>query len=639
MKKALTKFTDEFASASISLENSKLQAVLENLARAKKEFDSTRFMVLIVGPVKSGKSTLVNIFARNYVSPTAYEECTARPCIIAKATKECKIRQYKSIGISSDEKVKAFDVIIDNLRGIAEEQEVTELATWKDFPLTEENITSNLKINPLNVNKYNFESEPLITLLEVQGGNFINDEIVLIDMPGLDGYTVNHFESDTYKRMAERADFVIFVQSTSSVINDSSKKFLDHLYGQNVKRRPPMCLIHNIHEYDYWRYEPEPGVEKDKEIENRRQIEERDANIRKQIEVGINKITALIGRKDDEEIRVKSVNLGKVNDYLFKVDFLPKYKNILSEEFNSFESYETNLYEYLTAKQRIIREKNSIDGAMGAAEKAYTDLNEIKVKINKRLTEINATINVLNNIPSEIINYGVNYKATSVLAEIREEAELDMNLKNWENRIISVKKDFVPKHISGLGILKAQTVYNELDKLADSLSRKSGASKGSTLHNSVVEKFKKHWEDQFEQLKNKIDRQLSECYVQFVFPYFDFASFAPYIDDVFISNDNKGWAGTNNSFNNRVNAQYFRFKSEITQEIRVNDFLRKVPDNFVGMCKEYANKVVESFKETRNGYTNSDSTGSLDAEKIQLQNDLGLIDRMLSSITGNFLSQ
>jgi len=637
MKERLTTFNNEFASASISVENSKLQAILKSLVRARKEFDSTRFMVLIVGPVKSGKSTLVNIFARNYVSPTAYEECTARPCIIAKVSKGCIIRQYKSFGVSGDDKIKAFDVIIDNLRGIADEQEVTELATWKDFPLTEENITRNLKINPLHLDKQSFESEPLITLLEVHGGNFINDEIVLIDMPGLDGYTVNHFESDTYKRMAERADFVIFVQSTSSVINDSSKKFLDHLYGPKSKRRPPMCLIHNIHEYDYWRYETESEPEKAAESENPNRTEERDANIRKQIEIGINRITALIGRKDDEEIRVKSVNLGKVNDYLFNVKFLPKFKNILSEEFHSFEQYETNLYEYLTTKQRVIREKNSIDGARGASEKAYADFNEIKREINKRLDEINTILDVLNNIPSEIINYGTSYRAGSISAEIREEAQHDMNLKNWESRVISAKKDFVPKHIPGLGILKAQTVYSELDRLADSLSRKSGASKGSTLHNSTIEKFKKHWEEQFIRLKSKIEQQLSECKIQFVFPYFDFASFAPCIDDVFKNNDIKGWAGTNAAFTGRLNTQYYRFKSEITQEIRLNDFLRIIPDTFIGMCKEYANKVIESFKETRAGYTNPESTGILDKEKSRLQNDLDLIDKMLAFIPKNLL--
>lgn len=62
-----------------------VESVLKQLKRRRKEFDATRFFVLVVGPVKSGKSTLVNIFARKYVSPTAYKECTAIPTIIGKS--------------------------------------------------------------------------------------------------------------------------------------------------------------------------------------------------------------------------------------------------------------------------------------------------------------------------------------------------------------------------------------------------------------------------------------------------------------------------------------------------------------------------------------------------------------------------
>jgi hypothetical protein len=132
---------------------------------------------------------------------------------------------------------------------------------------------------------------------------------------------------------------------------------------------------------------------------------------------------------------------------------------------------------------------------------------------------------------------------------------------------------------------------------------------------------------------------LSEHKIPFAFPCFDFSSFAPYVDDEFKSSDNKGWTGSNNAFNNRINTQYYKFKSEIVQEIRVNDFLQKIPNAFVGMCKEYANKVIENFKETRDVYTNAHSTGSLDVEKKQLQNDFGMIDKMLSFIKDNLLTQ
>ncbi len=623
IKEQLKEFDNKFGSTIISVNNEKLQALLKNLRRAQKEFDSTRFMVLIVGPVKSGKSTLVNILARDYVSPTAYEECTARPCIIAKTTGKTLIRQYKSKGTSNDDKLKAFDAIIDNLRGIADEDEVMAWATWKDIPFNENNITNNLRINPLNINNQNFDSEPLITLLEVKGGNFINDEIVLIDMPGLDGYTVSYFESDTYKRMAERADFVIFVQSTSSVINDSSKQFLKHLYFGAEAKRPPMCLIHNIHESAHWHSEAE-----------------RYQATQHQMNIGIDKISALIELKDDEEIRKESVNLGKVSDYIFKGEnSFPQHQDQLSESFHFFEEYENKLYEYLSTKQRFIKEQNSIKGAKATSQNTYVELANIKEQINAKLKDINSFINVLNNIPSEIINYNNNYKSTSVLAEIREEVQLDINLKNWENKIIAAKQNFPIIAVPTMGYLKKETVYEELDKLADSLSRKSGASKGSTLHNNTIEKFRKHWEDQFSSLKRKIEEQLSTYNIVFEFPYFEPISFVPYINDVFKNNDNQGWAGKNTAFRDRINKQFMKFKSEITDGTRTNAFLESIPDAFIGMCKEYANKCIEKFKTVKDEYTNNELNGTLDIEKQKLQEDLDKINKMMSFIKENLLNQ
>lgn len=625
IKEYLTEFNSRFGNATIGVDNEKLKAVLKNLRRAEKEFDSTKFMVLVVGPVKSGKSTLVNIFARSYVSPTAYEECTARPCIIAKAKKEAdyKIRQYRSIGVSSKEQVDAFKSIIDYLRGIAEEDEVKELASWEDIELSEENITANLKINPSET-KHGFDSEPLITLLEVKGGKFINDEIVLIDMPGLDGYAVNQFESDTYLEMAKRADFVIFVLGMSAVINDSSKKFLNHLYfGKNAKR-PPICLIHNIHEYDHWHHE-----------------KERQTRITVQMAVGIEKIANLIGLKENEveEIKKHSVNLGKVNDYFFRStkSFHDSHTNSLAEAFQSFEKYEDKLYKYLSEKQRHIKLQNSINEARATSNGSYEDLKEIKNQINNKLIEIKTILTLLNHIPAEIINYNNNYKATSILAEVREEVQQDINLQKWESKVIIEKQSFMFNETSGP--ISAKKVYLELDRLADSLSRKSGASKGSTLHNSTMIKFKDHWEDQFSSLKNSIETQIAKYSINFEFPHLDITPYVPYIDDNFTSNDRNGWAATMNKLRERANAQFTQFKYEITQEIRVNNFLQSISSSFVGMCREYANKVIESFKELRNDYTNNEGTGILDKEQQKLQADLDTIDKMLLYLKANMLEQ
>ena len=49
---------------------------LKQLSRRSLEYKNGSFIMLVVGPVKSGKSTLVNLLAHRYVSPTDKLECT-----------------------------------------------------------------------------------------------------------------------------------------------------------------------------------------------------------------------------------------------------------------------------------------------------------------------------------------------------------------------------------------------------------------------------------------------------------------------------------------------------------------------------------------------------------------------------------
>ena len=60
-----------------------IAAGLQRLARRAQEYRHGSFIMLVVGPVKSGKSTLVNLLAHRYVSPTDKLECTLRPTIIS----------------------------------------------------------------------------------------------------------------------------------------------------------------------------------------------------------------------------------------------------------------------------------------------------------------------------------------------------------------------------------------------------------------------------------------------------------------------------------------------------------------------------------------------------------------------------
>lgn len=45
---------------------------IQKLTNRASEFDGGSFLILVVGPVKSGKSTLVNLIAHAHVSPTHF---------------------------------------------------------------------------------------------------------------------------------------------------------------------------------------------------------------------------------------------------------------------------------------------------------------------------------------------------------------------------------------------------------------------------------------------------------------------------------------------------------------------------------------------------------------------------------------
>ena len=84
------------------------------VSRAREHSDRS-FVILVAGPVKSGKSTFVNLVANAFVSPTHFLECTVRPSIISSAEGEHIITVYKSE--NKARVVEQVDAIIDHLRG------------------------------------------------------------------------------------------------------------------------------------------------------------------------------------------------------------------------------------------------------------------------------------------------------------------------------------------------------------------------------------------------------------------------------------------------------------------------------------------------------------------------------------------
>ncbi|MBR5062145.1 MAG: dynamin family protein [Prevotella sp.] len=331
---------------------------LQRLARRSMEYKNGSFIMLVVGPVKSGKSTLVNLLAHRFVSPTDKLECTVRPSIISNVDDErdCRIDVYRSK--VDGRKAEDLDLIVDKLRGIMpDDAEVERFLEKESFALTEDNIKE--VIFP----SYNKGDRTVITSITTTGSKLLrNDDeagegkIFLVDMPGFDGNNVNIENDPLYEAISKRVDLILFVHSSVSAFNVTSAKYLDKLreYNESV----PVYLIHNVFDSSYWRDEG------DRQRDVERQAQKEYDEIRRK---GFN----------IEPDFISCVNLGKVTDFTdgtgkFKADF----NGELSAEQVEFAKIEQKLYDKITTNISELRLKRCLDRTSQFRESLLTLLQE-----------------------------------------------------------------------------------------------------------------------------------------------------------------------------------------------------------------------------------------------------------------------
>lgn len=325
---------------------------LKRLSNRSREYNNQSFVVLVVGPVKSGKSTFVNLVANEYVSPTDILECTGRPSIITNGnSREITIYHSKD----TNNKAGQIEDIFDYLNGLIEKSEIADVEI-KTVELSEDNIKKHVKLD-LNSNS---EDETLITSIttDTTSGGLLQENVLLIDMAGFDGAKVN-MGNTPYEKIVERADVIIFVQSSNSVISKVATEFFDIIKKYNTKA--PICLIHNIFDSAYWRTD-----------------ELKRTNAEKHIEHAVNQFQSKHHLHIDRSMAF-NVNLGKVSDLRHK-EYQESYVDALKEAECEFVEVEQKIADYFTGRG-IIRMQNCI-------AKTHNKLNEL-IKYVKELNEEN----------------------------------------------------------------------------------------------------------------------------------------------------------------------------------------------------------------------------------------------------------
>lgn len=353
ISKQLETLTTEFSAV---LGNDEIKSNLIRLYRRSKEYKNGSFIMLVVGPVKSGKSTLVNLLAHRYVSPTDKLECTIRPSIIscAESHEECSIEVYTAK--DENRKEEDLDLIIDKLRGIIEdESEIREHLTKEVFPLNNDNI--NAYITP----SYNKGDNSIITSISTTGSKLLKSadsgKIFIADMPGFDGNRVN-LSNSLYDAISKRVDLILFVHSSVSAFNVTSNEYLEKLREYNGT--VPVFLIHNVFDANFWKNKETRLKDVERQSKNEYdEIKSKGFNI--------------------EPDYISCINLGMVTDYINKDEnCLPEFDEELKKEYDAFENIEEKLYNKITTNISKLR----LDRCLDRTEKLKNDLIEL-IKSNK----------------------------------------------------------------------------------------------------------------------------------------------------------------------------------------------------------------------------------------------------------------
>lgn len=293
------------------------------VSRAREHSDRS-FVILVAGPVKSGKSTFVNLVANAFVSPTHFLECTVRPSIISASESEHVITVYKSE--NKTRVVEQVDAIIDHLRGQINYDAIPEV-NRQEWPLTPANIDEHVALDISDVEG----DGTLMTTIKTPGGKLLTSGVYMIDMPGFDGSKAN-LDSPLYRTIASRADLIILVQSSNSAVTKVSDEFFALLRENN--RNVPVCLLHNVFDAAFWRGD-----------------EQKKAAVAEQMEYAVARIKEMGFNLDARN--AYAVNLGMVWDWRDRQ--YVSDPQILQKAVEVFAHVEQEMYDVLLTQRDSIR--------------------------------------------------------------------------------------------------------------------------------------------------------------------------------------------------------------------------------------------------------------------------------------------
>lgn len=426
--------------------DSRILKSLEKIQASRRDFDARLFFIVVFGPLKSGKSTLVNTFARQYVSPTQFaRESTRRASIVIKGPRS-GIQQYfwkeETPDASDEHRREAFEKVIQFLRGVLTAESLDQTISLVELPYDKHTVDRVLA-GPL-------EREPLITVIRCPGGSLIDEEVAILDVPGLDGFQTNTENNPAAFWIIDKSDLLIFTQSSFAPLNNQTSKFLRDLYEGS--RKPPVLLVQNKIEARHW---ADP-------IEQQRETEE-------QVSVARQEVSNLLSVAA-QDLPAWPINLGKAHDGFFKE---------LPELFNDsrFETFEKDLQKYLETSRLELHEKNCLNEWLGQVIRTEKVLESILHELDTSLKDQQVKLALLRQARENIQNLSYHTKwidhdlaelKTNELNKMSDRAH-DLIRSRCHEISESVSKEFSKNAINGKVV--NQLLYEHSQNLSNQLRK------------------------------------------------------------------------------------------------------------------------------------------------------------------------
>lgn len=359
------------------------------LMNALDAFGSEYFVVSGIGMLKSGKSTLINLLARNRnASPTGFGfDTTLRPALIT-CTREPQGKI--EIWLPNDPEKRLTKVSLNEvflcLRKVKRSAEVKS-ATCHQYPLTPANLENALCKAVLEADQNMLPCEPVMVVVKVPQNKEspLSSEIVLLDTPGLDSgiseWTNN--TSERYSWIIENSDLLLFLQSSVAPLNRNATAILRDIHARSPNT--PVWLVQNEMCAKPW-LPPE-------------RITEENTKQRTQAARMFNTVS--------RAFKQVYANLGKADSAIFDDSLGDGLRWELLRE-SQFGTLEQNVKDDLIRNIGPIRRRNCIDAVIRETQTMLDGLAGIRKRLEAQLREKQNRVDALERFRTQFRDYLLN---------------------------------------------------------------------------------------------------------------------------------------------------------------------------------------------------------------------------------------